>query len=487
MKKLPSIFHHLAAYFFILLFFYASISKILDFENFQVQIGQSPLLSAYAGIISYGVIIVEFVIVGCLCVPTLRILGMYASTALMSAFTVYIYLILNFSDFVPCSCGGILEKLGWTEHLVFNIGCVVLGCAAVLWSASSKMIFIKRAFVLVISSLLSVSVVVILFISSEHIMKKENNFTRRFLPNFLLDPEVISRIDKDSYFAGINGDSLYLGYRSTPLLFSSIHLKTHSSSTFRIYPDLEKHQFKNLRLTVKDHFYYLYDGTVPLIYRGKIGQHKPDRISYQNAYFSQLVALDPTSFALRTQSSETHAFTLAKLDLQQSPMLQLYPKALQKQLDGIFDLDGQLVANWGFSGSAVYAYTYRNQFIVINDHFKNISRQKTIDQHKQAVIETVQLSNGEYKMKAPPVKVNAAVSAFKNYVFIVSESRGKYEPISIHKNRRTIDVYNTLLSEYSGSFYIPERKITDVLATDKGILILSDKNVMLYKFRKPFQ
>lgn len=39
-----------------LLFMYAAMSKMLDFENFQVQLAQSPLLSAYAGFVSYAVI-----------------------------------------------------------------------------------------------------------------------------------------------------------------------------------------------------------------------------------------------------------------------------------------------------------------------------------------------------------------------------------------------------------------------------------------------
>jgi len=126
MKNFQSTFIKAVSYFFIVLFIYASVSKLLDFENFQVQIAQSPLLSSYAGFISHLVIIVELIIVLLLSIPRIKKIGLYASMALMVAFTIYIYLILNFSDFVPCSCGGILEKLGWTEHLVFNMVCVVL-------------------------------------------------------------------------------------------------------------------------------------------------------------------------------------------------------------------------------------------------------------------------------------------------------------------------------------------------------------------------
>nr|WP_305050896.1 MauE/DoxX family redox-associated membrane protein [Elizabethkingia bruuniana] len=100
------------AYFFILLFCYAAISKVFDFENFQVQIAQSPLLSAYAEFVSYAVIIIELLIVLALIFTSTKRLGLYASLGIMVAFTVYIFLILNYSEFIPCSCGGILEKDG---------------------------------------------------------------------------------------------------------------------------------------------------------------------------------------------------------------------------------------------------------------------------------------------------------------------------------------------------------------------------------------
>ncbi|HZH70563.1 MAG TPA: MauE/DoxX family redox-associated membrane protein [Flavobacteriaceae bacterium] len=33
---------------------------------------------------------------------------------------------------MPCSCGGVLEQLGWTEHLAFNIGFMGLGVVGIL-------------------------------------------------------------------------------------------------------------------------------------------------------------------------------------------------------------------------------------------------------------------------------------------------------------------------------------------------------------------
>src|SRR5690606_4268444 len=126
------------SYLFVLLFVYAAVSKLLDFENFQVQLGQSPLLSAFAGIISWVVPLLELVIAFLLMIPRLRKMGLYAAFTLMVMFTAYIIIILNFSSFVPCSCGGVLEQLGWTEHLIFNLFFVLLAVIGIVLSVEKK-------------------------------------------------------------------------------------------------------------------------------------------------------------------------------------------------------------------------------------------------------------------------------------------------------------------------------------------------------------
>ncbi|MNQ22925.1 hypothetical protein D3C85_360820 [compost metagenome] len=121
----------------ILLFLYAAVSKILDYENFQVQLAQSPLLSAFAGYVAWGVPAVEILISILLLSERWRTIGLFAAFGLMVMFTAYIYIILNFSAFVPCSCGGVLEKMTWNQHLIFNIVFIVLsGTAALLQSVN---------------------------------------------------------------------------------------------------------------------------------------------------------------------------------------------------------------------------------------------------------------------------------------------------------------------------------------------------------------
>ena len=120
------------AYLYALLFTYAAFAKMFDYENFRVQLGQSPLLSAFASWIAIAVPVGELLITILLLYPKYRLLGLYCSFVLMTMFTAYIYIILNYSAFVPCSCGGILEKMTWSQHLVFNIVFVTLALIGVL-------------------------------------------------------------------------------------------------------------------------------------------------------------------------------------------------------------------------------------------------------------------------------------------------------------------------------------------------------------------
>lgn len=486
MRKIMPIIVEVISYFFILLFIYASASKMLDFENFQVQLAQSPLLSAYAGFISYAVIIIEVMIAGVLADPKVRRIGLYASFGLMVAFTVYIFLILNYSDFIPCSCGGILEKMSWDEHLIFNIVCVVLALTASVFMGKERAHGWSRIAAAALIAVFSAGSIGALFLSSEYIMKKENNFTRRFLPNFLIEKEAVDLSKDGYYFAGIDDKNLYLGNRFKPLFLREIDLKTISIQDKRLYPNLLNYHFKNIEIKVKGSFYYVYDGTVPIIYRGKLGDSTPERISYDDAYFSQLAVIDTSRFAIRTQSSTTHFFTLGLLDLNQHKKVNLFPSALGKQRDGIFDSDGQLIENQSKSQQALYMFLYRNEFMMLKEGDIMIHSQKTIDNTTKAELKITTLSDGTKKLEAPPLKVNSGIGAYGDFVFVISEIRGKHEPPGLRKNRKAVDIYNTSKNEYYGSFYIPQRKVDGLMVNQKFLYVLSGKTIYRYEFRKSF-
>ncbi|WP_268225118.1 MauE/DoxX family redox-associated membrane protein [Sinomicrobium oceani] len=119
-------------YLFILLFVYAAATKLADFQNFRIQLAKSPMLTEIAGFTSVIVPSLELIIALFLTIPRFRIVAMYASFCLMVMFTAYIYIIITYSPHIPCSCGGILENMGWSEHFYFNIAFVLLALLGIL-------------------------------------------------------------------------------------------------------------------------------------------------------------------------------------------------------------------------------------------------------------------------------------------------------------------------------------------------------------------
>ena len=177
----------IVSFLFILLFVYAAVNKLFEFETFRVQLAQSPLISVFAAWVSILVPLIELLISLMLLFPKSRFAGLYAALCLMTMFTAYIFIVLHFSSFVPCSCGGILEKMSWNVHLVFNFFFIILALTGLRFyddyqtrinSNITKASKLKRAGLIMF---FSISVVIVLFLSSEEIIHKNNPFIRRYI------------------------------------------------------------------------------------------------------------------------------------------------------------------------------------------------------------------------------------------------------------------------------------------------------------------
>jgi putative oxidoreductase len=80
-----------------------------------------------------------------------RMVGFISSFVLMTLFTIYTgAILLHFFDYVPCSCGGVIRKLTWPQHLVFNlffVGLSVTGIVLQRRSYSKSILITKNSFV----------------------------------------------------------------------------------------------------------------------------------------------------------------------------------------------------------------------------------------------------------------------------------------------------------------------------------------------------
>ena len=129
---------------FILLFVYAALNKLEDFEKFRIQLGQSPILAPFAGWVVWIIPISEISIALLFLFKHLQLIALYTSFSLMVMFTTYIITILNFSEYIPCSCGGILQNMTWNDHLLFNTGFLSLGMVGILLYPTKNDLFIAQ-------------------------------------------------------------------------------------------------------------------------------------------------------------------------------------------------------------------------------------------------------------------------------------------------------------------------------------------------------
>jgi len=486
MKNLSRLAVTIISYSFAILFIYATISKILDFENFQVQIAQSPLLSAYAGMVSYGILVIELLTAGLLLLPKRRITGLYAAFALMTAFTAYIYLLLNYSDFIPCSCGGILEKLGWREHLAFNFGCIILAVPALIITEKSRPIS-TRTLIMRMTFVFSATggLMVLLFLSSEHIIKKENNFTRRFLPHPISNEKAIDLKASSFYLAGSHGDTVFLGNREAPLLMATVlpAFKHPTIDTLRLSDD--RFSFKKVELSVSYPFFSLTDGTVPVIFEGIFPDLIAKKVRMQPAYFSQIKMISAHEYMFKSTLTKGKKAILGYLN-SETERTEIKDDFLEIQMDGLFDTDGHLSYD-PVSDQMVYTYLYRNQYLTADERLLNKRSGLTIDTVTTARIKLHKMADGKTKMAAPPVEVNLFQTAFDHRLYNISALRGKFESLSRWKHSKIVDVYDLKDKSYQYSFYLKNRNdhsARDILVTKKHMYVLTGNELVRYQRRR---
>lgn len=117
----------------ILLFVYTSVSKWLDFKNFIDQMNNQPFPNWMTPILVWTLPAAEIIISGLLLFERTQLMGFLASLILMLLFTIYtILVLLNVFGRTPCSCGGVIEKLSWGQHLVFNLFFVGVALTGIL-------------------------------------------------------------------------------------------------------------------------------------------------------------------------------------------------------------------------------------------------------------------------------------------------------------------------------------------------------------------
>jgi len=440
------------SFLFALLFTYAATSKLLEYETFTLQLSQSPLLSSYAGIVAWLIPGLEILIAIFLILPRYRKIGMYASFFLMVLFTTYIYIILNYADFIPCSCGGVLEKLTWEQHIFFNFVFILFAIVATIIEGSKNIK--KISLMLCLLTIIGIGIVTLLFFLSEKKMHRNNAFIRRYQPHPIISMDTLDLKYNSYYFAGFTKDHIYLGNYTAPLQILRASKDLKDTTFYRINLPIKSVPYTTPRIRIQDSVFILTDGSVPIIHRGDIKNWEIEETINTMGYFTFLEPISTTEFAIRTVSSLNENIILGHIDLYASNKTSLYPEILKGNMDGYFDRDGQLLMNEQIN-KIIYVYYYKNEYEIVSTDFKSVKNFKTIDTVSIPKLDIKQQSFSKQKsLGSNTTIINGLSASYGKKLYINTDRLGRYETKKALEYSSIIDVYNIQNGTYLFSFYL---------------------------------
>jgi hypothetical protein len=476
------------SYLYVLLFVYTAVSKLLEFNDFRTQLGQSPVFAAVAEPVSYGVIITELLISVLLIAEKTRRAGLLLAFALMIMFTAYIIIILNFATFVPCSCGGFIESLNWTEHLIFNIAFILLAIVALyLMLTPVKIIrFLSGLSALLV---LCAATVIIAYLWSDNQTERNNAFVRKYIPHGLEKEGEYTLGSNSYYLAGVDDRKIYLGNYNAPLYIKVVDNRLEHEDNFRVEIENTTFPFKRVRIRVISPYFFLGDGTVPVLFRGNTNDWKAKTFSYEDAYFLQYLPIDSEDILISTTSTQTRSNALGLLSkTNDSVHLTLNTSILVTQVNGTFDTDGILLSNWG--DRVVYVYHYRNGFEVADRQLTYLQTGKTIDTISRVQLDVSYYEKGNhYSIGGRSIMVNKAAACYGDFLFIHSDRLGKFEEKEVLLSAGIIDVYDFMEMKYLHSFYFyhqPQEKMRDFIVHGDRIIALVGDILWIYRIRPEY-
>ncbi|MGV8816033.1 MAG: hypothetical protein ACOH2D_18190 [Gelidibacter sp.] len=347
----------------------------------------------------------------------------------------------------------------------------------------------KAYFKLLVAGILSAAFVVIAFILSENEVHRNNSFVRRYPQYPVLNKYNLSIKFNSYYIAGYENGKLYLGNTTAPLHLLEVNIKTQDTTHIRVQLDETDLPFRSLNIKFHPPYFFVMDGAIPFIFRGRIGDWKANLWMKDKAYFDKAIPIDSNKLYINTISTQTHMRTLGYIEKLDDFKIVLNTDVLEKQIDGLFDVDGIMAVSTN-NQKLGYIYFYRNQFMLMDSNLKLIKRQNTIDTVQKAQIKLSEINiKRKTEMKAPPLVVNRMASICNDLLFINSNRLGKYEPESMLKEASIIDVYDWKKGSYEFSFYlynIGNKAMKEFFVYDNYLMALIDDELSVYELTKKY-
>lgn len=329
--------------------------------------------------------------------------------------------------------------------------------------------------------------VTILFLLSENEIKRNNGFIRKYIPHSL---EKIGEYKLESnafYIAGMDEKTIYLRNCNAPLYLKLISNNLKSEKEIKIEIEKMNLPFKRTRIAVEPPYFFLSDGTVPVIFRGSVNEWKGKTFSHDDAYFFQFIIMDSINLGISTHTIKNNTNVLGKIQKSKDSIkVKLSHDILKSQYDYNFDTDGMLL--WDkIQKQFLYLYYYRNQYELADADLNFLRIGKTIDTISKAQLDVAYYEKKQQSKIGKSVLVNRHSYVYNQRLYINSDRICKDEQEV--QMASIIDVYNTSNNTYKYSFYLyhqAEAKFSGFVVYKDLIGAVVGDMLWLYRIKKEY-
>jgi len=320
-------------------------------------------------------------------------------------------------------------------------GLVIREAGSFLKTMKSKLLLLAGL------SLVSIIMVLVLYGVSRSKQSIKNGFSRSegvtltLLKQIKLDREVL-------YFSGWVDEVCYLSNPDRP--YELLAVDGNRQSIVSIEDSLEA-QVRVGKVVVSPPYFFVSDLNQYFIYRGEIARWNLNKVIHPQQFFSESVPIGSASTILRSFNENKTEYVLKKEDPESDEAFGA-SKLLQKQVDGLFCVDGVLSFD-EVENKIFYTYFYRNQFICADTSLQLLYRANTIDTTRVAKIKVAKSATASM-LSSPPHIVNRYSFAAAGGLFINSNLQADNERAGHFRTHDVIDVYRTVDGQYVESLYI---------------------------------
>lgn len=336
-------------------------------------------------------------------------------------------------------------------------------------------------------TIFGIASVFIAFRLSERIIHYKNNFTRRYPPHFATPEDTLNLHYNSYYIAGFEGGKIYLGNSTAPLRITIADALLNKKIEHTINLDQKDMVFRSPRLKIFQDAFFLYEGSLPYIFKGSTSDWQGRLLLNSGTTFSMLEPAEGGNAAVRFIEKRTGRSILGSMSTTDTSKRKFAPLLLGNKKDGVFDTDGYLHYDRSLK-QVIYLFRYRNEYVVAGPDMALFHRGNTIDTISNAQIEITKVKSQNVTTFArPPLVVNRLSAVDGGLLYVCSELPGIGDNDSLWKTASIIDVYTIKDRSYRFSFPIYNsggKKIRSFMVSGSNVYALAGNLLLRYELKK---